>query len=204
MRRLVLLCLTTLALAGIVHFVTILAIPRLAPKDGWSRLAALAGDEGITVLPPASPDFDAVPLLDPAIAYAVCPFDLGENGFAISAEMPAHYWSVAFHTRQGTVFYAVNGEAATSSALDIELRNARQLRQFRIEEPEPAEQVLYIEAPEDTGMAVFRALVAHAAERGEIEQVLARTYCAPLPERAADPSLTPRGDEIPLPEPRPE
>lgn len=180
MRRLLLLTLITLVLAAIVHFATILAIPFLAPNGGWSRIAALADEEGVTVLPPAAPGESVLPMLDPAIAYAVCPFDVSENPFGITAVLPAHYWSVAFHNRRGTVFYAINYEAAAAREFAIEIRNPEQMRQFRIEQGEAQEQVLYLETPSDTGFALFRAFVAHRAQRESIEAVLEATACEPL------------------------
>lgn len=196
--RLVLLAALTLALAALVHLATVLALPRLATQDSWARVMALSESEGITVLPPARPGETALPLMDPAFVYAVCPYDLGRRPLAIRAPMPASFWAVSFHRPHGVVYYAVNDAAATSDHFEIELRNAPQTRRLRTELTEPAEQVLHIEAPENVGFALFRALAPGRSGRAAVEAALEGIECAPLSEDApaapADPAPSPPSD----------
>ncbi|WP_436639978.1 DUF1254 domain-containing protein [Microbaculum sp. FT89] len=189
----------TLVLAAIVHLSTILVIPHFATRDAWSRIVAIAEPVGITLLPRAKPGDEVLPGLDPAVVYGVCMFDLDEGPFAITAPMPGDYWSVSFHTRDGVIFYAVNDEAATSKRFDIEIRDARQMRQFRLEYPEPDESILTIESPSATGFALIRALVAAPSMRPRVEAAVAATVCEtfiPPP-----PVAEPVGPPLPRPSP---
>lgn len=185
----------TLVLAAILHILTILAIPRFATRDAWSRISEIAEPAGITLLPRPLPGDEPLPGLDPSMVYGVCLYDLSEGPLAISAPMPDHYWSVAFHTREGVIFYAVNDEAATSDRFDIEVRDARQMRQYRLEYPEADETLLAIEAPAATGFALIRALVAAPSLRSEVEAAVAGVSCATLLPTQPDP--VPEGPPLP-------
>jgi len=198
--RVWLLVAITLVLAAIVHIVTILAIPRLATRDSWSRINAIAEPAGITLLPRARPGDEVLPGLDPSIVYGVCLFDLREGPFAITAPMPGDYWSVSFQTRDGVIFYAVNDEAATSRRFDIEIRNAAQMRRFRLEYPEPDEEILTIEAPANTGFALIRALVSAPSMRPRVEAAVAATVCETFvpPPPVEEPVGPPRPRPNPL------
>jgi len=140
-----------------------------------------------------------VPGLDPQIVYGVCLYDLSAGPFAIVAPMPGDYWSIAFHTRDGVIYYAVNDEAATSDRFDIEIRNARQMRQFRLEYPDPDEEILTIEAPSDIGFALMRGLVSAPSERPRVEAAMAATVC----ETFLPPPPVPEAVGPPLPRPNP-
>lgn len=189
----------TLVLAAILHILTILAIPHFATRDAWSRITAIADPAGITLLPRPLPGDEPLPGLDPSMVYGVCLYDLTEGPLAISAPMPDHYWSVAFHTRDGIIFYAVNDEAAVARRFDIELRDARQMRQYRVAYPEADETVLTIEAPSPTGFALFRALVAAPSLRAEVEAAVAAISCTTL--LPTQPAPVPEGPPLPPPHP---
>lgn len=199
MTRLVLALATGLTLGLLVHLVTVMAVPRVADQDGWSRALAFAEPEGVTLLPPARPDSEALPLLDPALAYAVCRIDLSQGPMLISAPMPRAFWSLALYSREHGVYYAVTQEAAPTEMFEIELRNAAQMRRFRMTETQPDTETLTIEVPADTGLAVFRALAQGRSGRGEAEAHLASIDCGRLPE-TTDPE---RPDPFPFPRPRP-
>jgi uncharacterized membrane protein len=197
--RVVLLIAVTLVLAAIVHLTTVLAIPRFATRDAWSRIIEIAEPVGVTLLPRAIPGDEILPGLDPAIVYGACIYDLSEGPFAVTAPMPGGYWSIAFHTRDGVIYYAVNDEAATSDRFDIEIRNAAQMRKFKLEYPEPDEEILTIEAPADVGFALIRALVPAPSLRPRVEAAVAATVC----ETFVPPPPVPEPVGPPMPRPSP-
>lgn len=200
MTRLALVLAIGLTLGALIHLVTIMAIPRLAVDDAWSRIMAQAAPDGVTPIPAAEPGREALPLLDPSAAYAACRFDLSRGPVLISAPMPPNFWSVSLFGSDRAVFYAVTQEAASEDYFDIELRNEIQMRRFRMSETAPDPQTLHIEAPTNTGFALFRALTTGRSERATVEAELAAIHCGSLPE-AADPERPPA---IPLPPPRPQ
>ena len=80
-----------IALAGVIHISTILAIPRIAPFDAWSRIAAQIPEKSFSVLPLARPGEEVIPLMDPAIQYSVCRYDLSEGPLHVEAVLPHGY-----------------------------------------------------------------------------------------------------------------
>lgn len=200
MSRALYLLVIGLTLGLLVHLATVLAIPRVSDRDGWSRAGAMAQDEGVTLLPPARPGNEAIPLLDPSMAYAVCPFDLTRGPWQIRAPLPDAFWSMALYARDSGVFYAVTREASPADVFDVEIRNADQSRRFRIEETASDPETLQIEAPADEGLVVFRALAPGRSGRTEAEARLSATVCNRLPERT-DPDSRP--SPLPFPRQRP-
>jgi uncharacterized membrane protein len=59
-------------LGAIVHLVSVLALPRIASQDAYSRLTPTAKLNTVTLLPPADPSYTLMPFMDPAFAVAVC------------------------------------------------------------------------------------------------------------------------------------
>ena len=56
----------------IVHLVSVLALPRIATQDAYSRLTPITKLNAVSMLPPADPANTLMPFLDPAFAVAVC------------------------------------------------------------------------------------------------------------------------------------
>ena len=73
--------------AGVVHLVSILAMPELAPHDAYTRLSALAKPSEMTLLPRALPGHEIAPFEDPALAQAVCLYDLSNGPLHLHADL---------------------------------------------------------------------------------------------------------------------
>ena len=52
-----------LVLAGLIHIVAVLALPSLAPKNGFSRFAALGPVNTVIQIPPAAPGQQPMPMM---------------------------------------------------------------------------------------------------------------------------------------------
>ena len=64
-------------IAGIVHIVSVLAMPAAAPQDALTRLAVVAPQgEGVVLLQPESPGSEIMPYEDHSVALGFCRFDL--------------------------------------------------------------------------------------------------------------------------------
>lgn len=195
----------TLVLAAIVHLGVVLAVPHTSPRDAWSRLQDVIRDEEVAVLPPVRPGEEILPQLDPNLVYGVCRFDVSEGPFAISAEMPSSYWSIAFQTPQGAIFYAIDDEAAIDGSLEIELRNPEAMRRYQLAATDEAAQVLAVEAPTDTGYVLMRSLVSRGATRDELEAMMADTFCGRIEETVVpEEAPEPEGPSFPFPPSRPD
>jgi len=63
-------------LGGVVHLVSVLALPRIATQDAYSRLTPMTKENAVTALPLAEPNNAPMPFMDPAFAVAICRYDL--------------------------------------------------------------------------------------------------------------------------------
>ena len=86
MIRLLFTIIAGVVLGGIVHLVSVLALPRIATQDAYSRLAPITKLNTVTPLPPPDPATAPLPFMDPAFAVAVCRYDL--SGGPIKLAVP--------------------------------------------------------------------------------------------------------------------
>lgn len=188
--RIVYLILAGLILGGIVHLVSMLALPSLAAQNADTRLAAFVPRHAVTLLPAAGPGTGDLPFRDPAVALAVCRFDLADGPVRVSGTTPDGFMSAAFHTTRGGVFYAVTDRSATRGLLDILLLTAEQLEEVQAEDPEdePVRE-LRIVAPETTGIVSLRALALEPSQMADAEEALKRVRCGP--EESQEKALAP-------------
>ena len=89
MIRLLFTIIAGVLLGGIVHLVAVLALPRIATQDAYSRLTPLTKLNAVTALPPAEPGTTPMPFMDPAFAVAVCRYDLSSAPIKFTAPISA-------------------------------------------------------------------------------------------------------------------
>ncbi len=165
----------TLITGALVHFVLILAMPLVAERDAYSRLA-LMGPVGATIaLPPPGPGERGFRYEDPAIASAFCRFDLTNGPVRVTEPLGrAGFASLSFHSRRGAVFYALTDRAATHGRMEAVIVTAAQLRALvaQDDEDDPSED-LRVVSPTLEGFVLTRAfgetpsLYAKAAEQAK-------------------------------------
>lgn len=171
-----------LTFAGIIHISTILIIPQIAPNDAWSRISEKVSEGEFVVLPRSKPGEETLPLMDPAVVYAICRYNLESGAISIETELPTTFWSVAAHTRSGVVFYSVTGQASPKGNIRIDLRNHEQMREVLLGETDEEDEKLTILAEEDEGFLLFRGLVSAASEAEIIGDIISKTSCATIEE----------------------
>src|SRR5205823_8428116 len=79
MRRgfdLVLIIVCGLILGAIVHLIVVLRVPAFAERDAYARLSAATRQEKAQLLSGLASEIERMPMPDPAVAVAVCSFDL--------------------------------------------------------------------------------------------------------------------------------
>ena len=96
----------------VVHLVSVLALPRIASEDAYSRLTPLTKLNAVTPLPAADPSNTLMPYLDPAFAVAICRYDLSGGAIKLKVPVSQAYTSVSFYTRNELAYYAINDRAA--------------------------------------------------------------------------------------------
>lgn len=166
-----------LIVAGIVHLSAILAMPWLAPKDGYVRLNALVSDNHMLALDNAQVR-EALPFSDPAVAMAGCRFVLDKGPVRVRVATGQTPMSIALLRKGGGIFHSVNDKAATQGVLEVVIATRDQMDQI-IEmdsDDEPVQEIRVISADE-TGLVLVRALVPVPSLRSDIEAVAGGSTC---------------------------
>ena len=99
-------------LGGVVHLVSVLALPRIATQDAYSRLTPMTKLNAVTALPLADPNNAPMPFMDPAFAVAICRYDLADGALKLTVPVSQAYTSVSFYTRNEVAYYAINDRSA--------------------------------------------------------------------------------------------
>ena len=177
-----------LLIGAAVHLVAVLAMPRLAARDAFARIAAVAPVGDMTALTsgraaaiPKAGDAaaDLLPGLDPASALAACRYDLALGPLKLRAAMePDRFVSLSFHSRHGAIYYALTDRAASRGKLDVVVLDARQLEKAEAQENEDEpNQDLRLIAPEREGFVLVRALARDSGAMDEAQARLKAVSC---------------------------
>ena len=113
-------------LGGIVHLVTVLALPRIATQDAYSRLTPMTKLNAVTQLAAAEPGNAPMPFMDPAFAIAVCRYDLSGGPIKLTVPVSQAYTSVSFYTRNEVAYYAINDRSAGRRVIELDLMTEAQ------------------------------------------------------------------------------
>ncbi len=158
MIRLLLLLFGGVLLGGIVHLATIIAVPRTATQDAYSRLTPVAPVNTVAPLPAPTPEKAIMPLMDPAFAVSVCRYDLSQGPMKLSAPLGPAYTSVSFYSDHDIAYYAINDRSAGRQAIELDLMTPEQHAEMPENENITAADLLIVESPTLTGLIVVRAL----------------------------------------------
>jgi uncharacterized membrane protein len=113
-------------LGGIVHLVSVLALPRIATQDAYSRLMPMTKLNTVTALPLADPNNATMPFMDPAFAVAICRYDLSDGPIKLAVPVSQSYTSVSFYTRNELAYYAINDRSAGRKVIELDLMTEAQ------------------------------------------------------------------------------
>jgi len=181
MIRLPLWILGALLLGGIVHLSTVLAMPKAATQDAYSRLEAITPVNAVVPLSPPTASTATMPFMDPAFATAVCRYDLSAGALKLSAPLSQAYTSVTFYTRNSVAYYAINDRAAGRRRIELDLMTAEQHAQVPEEEDVTAADRLIIDSPTRRGLIVLRALAPEPGLMVMARSALAGARCRSEP-----------------------
>lgn len=161
----------TAFIAGIVHVVSVLMMPAVAPQDALARLAQAANvtaptQAGVTLL---GGDAGAVPLPfeDPAMAEGVCLFDLSKGLLHVRAAVDGEdFIGLSFHSGAGRIFHAMTDHSAIKGKIDIVVGDAEQIGALETEDADaaPVEEVR-LTAPTRRGFVLIRSLAKRDSDR---------------------------------------
>jgi uncharacterized membrane protein len=179
-------------LGGIVHLVSVLALPRIATQDAYSRLTPMTGLNGVTPLPLADPNSAPMPFMDPAFAVAICRYDLSAGSLKLTVPVSQAYTSVSFYTRNEIAYYAINDRSAGKKVIELDLMTQAQHDALPEDEEITAADRLIIDSPATTGLIVMKALAAEPGLMPQAQASLASASCGPQTEAPAK-AEAPRG-----------
>lgn len=185
-------------LGGVVHLVSVLALPRIASEDAYSRLTPITKLNAVTQLPIADPNDTLMPYLDPALAVAVCRYDLSTGPIKLSVPVSQAYTSVSFYTRNDLAYYAINDRSAGKKVIELDLMTEAQHEALPEDEDVTAADRLIIDSPSTTGLIVLKALAPEPGLMTQAQASLAASSCKvqvdqPVAKQA----------EVPMPAPAP-
>jgi uncharacterized membrane protein len=172
-----------LIVGGLAHFALILSIPLVATRDAYDRLAEI-GPVGSTVLVPhAGPRERLLAYADPAVASALCFFDLKNGPIRVRAPLGrAAFASLSFHSRRGAVFYALTDRAATHGMMEALIATPKQLRALIAQDDEDnPSQDLRIASPTLQGFVLARVFSELPSLYAEAKAQAKSLSCAPEP-----------------------
>ena len=177
MIRLLFTIIAGVLLGGIVHLVSVLALPRIATNDAYSRLTPDTKLNAVTPLPPADPNNASMPFMDPAFALAICRYDLSGGSIKLTVPVSQAYTSVSFYTRNEVAYYAINDRSAGKKVIELDLMTEAQHNELPEDEEVTAADRLIIDSPTATGLIVLKALAPEPGLMPQAQASLAASSC---------------------------
>jgi uncharacterized membrane protein len=190
--RLLLTITAGILLGAIVHLVSVLALPRIASQDAYSRLTPATKLNAVTVLPAAEPSYTLIPFLDPAFAVAVCRYDLSGGPIKLTVPVSQAYTSVSFYTRNEVAYYAINDRSAGKKVIELDLMTEAQHDELPEDEEITAADRLIIDSPTPTGLIVMKALAPEPGLMTQAQASLAASSCKVQTDQPAKQAEAPR------------
>src|SRR6266581_4764372 len=177
----------------VVHLVSVLALPRIATQDAYSRLTPMTKLNGVTPLPLADPNTSPMPFMDPAFALAICRYDLSGGPIKLMVPVSQAYTSVSFYTRNEIAYYAINDRSAGKKVIELDLMTEPQHNELPEDEEITAADRLIIDSPSTTGLIVMKALAAEPGLMPQAQATLAASSCKMQADAPAKQAEAPRG-----------
>jgi uncharacterized membrane protein len=178
MIRLAFTILAGVLLGLVVHLVSVLALPKIASEDAYSRLTPLTKLNAVTQLPAADPGNTLMPYLDPAFAVAICRYDLSTGPIKLKVPVSQAYTSVSFYTRNELAYYAINDRSAGKKVIELDLMTEAQHNDLPEDEDVTAADRLIIDSPTATGLIVVKALAPEPGLMAQAQASLAAASCS--------------------------
>ncbi|WP_316175904.1 MULTISPECIES: DUF1254 domain-containing protein [unclassified Bradyrhizobium] len=192
MTRLLFTVVVGVLLGGVVHLVSVLALPRISTQDAYSRLTPMTKLNAVTQLPLADPGNSPMPFMDPAFAMAICRYDLSDGPLKLTVPVSQAYTSVSFYTRNEIAYYAINDRSAGKRVIELNLMTEAQHEDLPEDEEITAADRLIIDSPTTTGLIVLKALAAEPGLMPQAQASLAAASCGVQTEAPAK-AEKPRG-----------
>jgi len=173
----------TLVVAAIVHVVSILLMPEVAPRAALTRLSEIARDaeltpNGVVLLPAAAPGVEPLPNEDPAFAEGACLFDLAEGLLRVRASGDGDdFLGLSFHSAGGRVFHAMTDRSMIKGEIEFIVGLAAQIEELENEDEEAPPQEVHLTAPARRGFVLIRSLAKRPSDMARARERLRNVTC---------------------------
>jgi uncharacterized membrane protein len=164
-------------LGGIVHFATIIMLPRTATRDAYSRLEQIAKINTFKPLSVPTASQMTMPFTDPAFATAICRYDLSQGPMKLSVPVGPAYTSISFYTRYDVAYYAINDQAAGRRVIELDLMTPEQHSQLPEEDDVTPADKLIVDSPTLTGLITVRSLAPEISLMDKAMNAVAAAKC---------------------------
>ena len=166
-----------LMLAGVVHVVTVLAIPNAAKTDAVDRIhrAAPPGRVGAGAAPRRTQ-----PPKHPRVVHPAGPSDLSAGPVEISGTMPADVWTLTVVTENGGVVSSLERATTVNGQLDLVVGGVAAIERLRLAIAGSGRDAIFVSTPVDRGFVLLRAYVSRGADREELSRQLTAIDCSPV------------------------
>lgn len=181
-----------LLLGALVHLVSVLALPRIASQDAYSRIERITPVNAVKALPLAEPNNAPIPFMDPAFATAICRYDLSSGPIKLAVPVSQAYTSVSFYTDGDVAYYAINDRSAGRKVIELDLMTEAQHAALPEDEEITAADRLIVDSPTSTGLIVLKALAADTGLMAQAQASLAAATCKVQAEAPDRPGATSR------------
>lgn len=181
-----------LLLGGLVHLVSVLALPRIASQDAYSRLERITPVNAVKALPLAEPNNAPIPFMDPAFATAICRYDLSNGPIKLAVPVSQAYTSVSFYTDGDVAYYAINDRSAGRKVIELDLMTEAQHTALPEDEEITAADRLIVDSPTSTGLILLKALAADTGLMAQAQASLAAATCKVQTDPPQKPGSPPR------------
>jgi uncharacterized membrane protein len=174
--------------AALTHFAALLTIPAVAERDAFARVAALGPAFKTVALPAVTAKAREFPYSDPAVAAAVCVYDLAGGPVRARVNLgPAGFASLSFHSRRGVAYYALTDRAANKGRMEALIVTPEQLRTLvaRDDEDNPTDD-LRIVSPTPQGFVMARVLTRSPDDEPAAAEQAAAMSCGLEPITEAE------------------
>jgi uncharacterized membrane protein len=171
-----------LLVAGVVHIVSVLLMPAVAPRTAYARVLDAVGkapSETLIALPPAAPGGETLPFEDPAFAEGVCVYDLSKGLLHVStAADGVDFLAFSFHSGGGRLYHAITDRAAIKGKIDIVIGDEKQMDALQSAADEAPPQEVRLTSPTKRGFVLIRSLAKRPADQARARERLKAVSCA--------------------------
>jgi uncharacterized membrane protein len=129
--------------------------------------------------------------MDPALALAVCRYDLSNGPIKLKVPVSQDYTSVSFYTRSDVAYYAINDRSAGKKVIVLDLMTEAQHDALPQDENITAADRLIVDSPTETGLIVMKALAPEPGLMAQARSSLTGASCTVQTGQAAQSPDTP-------------